>query len=767
MFPLLDAMADELKKEAAVHPKHKEYFGKLRNEAAHLDSVVGSGKATDADKVRHRAVVEKMRILREGHESPPSWVTDFAAHAPDSSSRRSSSGNSPRPSLGWGRPSPPPNWNHSWSQHAQDAADASRRASHSSARRAVGGLAAAAVAIPAALAVGKALHNYNTRERKQESASFYGKKKHAAEEKKPRRINFEARYGGKRAVGVLGGSILGGIGGMALGHMVHPELTALGGMLGTPLGAVVGAEGGEALSHFFKKEAAKFNSGSLLDQFDTPKNDKKTANPGHLESAKMAAVTAENVKEVASRIGERFPDLKIIRSVLQAGSSTPVPLAERLKSYKYWKATGKLPSGSARGGSFRGFTPGAHDMAHVHTNEPVTLFSGGTEPGLAQALRNPRTALDHKHLIPGELELPNRGLYASEESEASKYRGRGRIPGAPAIAEITVPRKKVVGQIVPGSGRRVENEVVLPSENLMPSSIIRPFAAKTAAMFDELMKAAAKFNSGSLLDQVGRPKERVLPASAPNPTFKVKQSFATSQYSGGLGPGPLVNYASRIPPFRVSPIRKESGVSTEEKKTAGAKETVIKILKPAVEWMDEVHGSLPRMRMERIRESLHTRNKAIHELPHLRDLEKKEHEAAHHATGKDKWKTGPAEKTVDRMRFGLYSARKGLPDQIKEYREAAATTKRARTQAAVGTGALAVPAAGAMVLAAPHKETKKTAAMLDELIKLNGMAATPPSKLYQTQRVGAPKATAAPGPSIAQMAKPVGFGMPLPGTAKV
>jgi hypothetical protein len=43
---------------------------------------------------------------------------------------------------------------------------------------------------------------------------------------------------------------------------------------------------------------------------------------------------------------------------------------------------------------------------------------------------------------------------------------------------------------------------------------------------------------------------------------------------------------------------------------------------------------------------------------------------------------------------------------------------------------------------------------------------TPKGRLNQSMQVGAPKMTAPPGPSIAQISKPVGYGRPLPGATK-
>jgi len=46
------------------------------------------------------------------------------------------------------------------------------------------------------------------------------------------------------------------------------------------------------------------------------------------------------------------------------------------------------------------------------------------------------------------------------------------------------------------------------------------------------------------------------------------------------------------------------------------------------------------------------------------------------------------------------------------------------------------------------------------------VALTPMGQLRSTQRIGRPKVTAPPGPSIADVSKPHGFGKPLPGAAK-
>jgi hypothetical protein len=54
----------------------------------------------------------------------------------------------------------------------------------------------------------------------------------------------------------------------------------------------------------------------------------------------------------------------------------------------------------------------------------------------------------------------------------------------------------------------------------------------------------------------------------------------------------------------------------------------------------------------------------------------------------------------------------------------------------------------------------------EETAKMGAAGLTPLGRLNSAKAIGAPKTTAAPGPSIAQIAKPKGFGMPLSGAKK-
>lgn len=50
--------------------------------------------------------------------------------------------------------------------------------------------------------------------------------------------------------------------------------------------------------------------------------------------------------------------------------------------------------------------------------------------------------------------------------------------------------------------------------------------------------------------------------------------------------------------------------------------------------------------------------------------------------------------------------------------------------------------------------------------KLGGVPTTPAGRLANSKRIGAPRVTPPPGPSIAQISKPVGYGKPVAGAAK-
>lgn len=64
------------------------------------------------------------------------------------------------------------------------------------------------------------------------------------------------------------------------------------------------------------------------------------------------------------------------------------------------------------------------------------------------------------------------------------------------------------------------------------------------------------------------------------------------------------------------------------------------------------------------------------------------------------------------------------------------------------------------------KQGSLMSSMLDEMLKLNGMATTPKGRLHSSQIVGQPKESDPDGPSTSSLSKPYGYGHTQPGTAK-
>lgn len=105
------------------------------------------------------------------------------------------------------------------------------------------------------------------------------------------------------------------------------------------------------------------------------------------------------------------------------------------------------------------------------------------------------------------------------------------------------------------------------------------------------VKEAFGTTGGYLHRQLGQPKLKPKKAGPPDKGFQVKQggpepedvefgdetdevkqAFRESQYSGGTGPAPFSNYASRIPPFTSPPLSKSGGPKPPKgkvKKAAG------------------------------------------------------------------------------------------------------------------------------------------------------------------------------------------------------
>jgi len=150
-----------------------------------------------------------------------------------------------------------------------------------------------------------------------------------------------------------------------------------------------------------------------------------------------------------------LPSLKkLYRSTFNPSVAQDVPLGTRLKSYKRWKETGRLPQLEGEGLS------SGRSYPYERSNEPITLYSGGTEAGFRHGARQADAGFPGRFLIPGETKATSRGMWATrpqatprgvantrETSEmyARMAAGQSSIDrSAPTVAKITVPRKHVV-----------------------------------------------------------------------------------------------------------------------------------------------------------------------------------------------------------------------------------------------------------------------------------------------------------------------------------
>ncbi len=521
--------------------------------------------------------------------------------------------------------------------------------------------------------LGKSPKGYGTKEGKREARVKYDKPRKEytkganpgdlespklaamADELEKEAVNLAAlknmSYMGKR---LAGGAALGAAGGAAAG-------AAAGGEGGRLKGALKGALGGAALGgaagYAAPRMAAHMKGGASLGQ--AAKN--------------VGSEGSQQLREGAKTLGERA-----LRPVKRLKSRRAVTQAEKLKG----KNLDSL-AGAETAEALKEVSP--ETLKQIKSSITPEMAARGMNPEAAFTLlsRGARGGEDAATAIARQVrEAAGAGVAGTPivrsgpeavtniARRAVKPAPRGRTmmmtsppPGALKVASVLEPQ--VLEQMKEHLGDALEGEQTMPQKQI--SSVRK--------LIDHFRKKAEA--TPYLLDQIGEPKVRPLPAEAPNPKHRVKQAmipgagqfaktlkqgageaakklkqhqsvgvpkmkaptvkplsikvgFAESQYSGGTGPGPFTNYASRIPPFVVPPLNQKTS---------------------------------------------------------------------------------------------------GPPGEVDD------------------------------------KKKSKTAAMADELAKLNAVT-SPQSQLGKAQRVGATRATAPPGPSIQQIAKPVGYGRAQPGTTK-
>jgi len=158
---------------------------------------------------------------------------------------------------------------------------------------------------------------------------------------------------------------------------------------------------------------------------------------------------------------DSLPELKrAYRRHLQVSEAPTIPLATRLESYKYWKRTGKVPALVERGGKWDLDTTKHRLADYVRSNEPITLYSGGSVKDLHKAVKDPKAFTNTRSVLPGSARAQSRTLWATPQKDSAEtYARAGRTLGdwaadsPPAVARVTLPKKYVSTR---GSGEEVQ-----------------------------------------------------------------------------------------------------------------------------------------------------------------------------------------------------------------------------------------------------------------------------------------------------------------------
>lgn len=162
------------------------------------------------------------------------------------------------------------------------------------------------------------------------------------------------------------------------------------------------------------------------EKYDTPKDDTQTANPGKLESPKMASAFAEELHGVLGKIASRAGTRAILHGTLRASSLTPEQLQHALggrESVKqlYERAANKAMAESSKPSLFRKADLLGEQLAGVHSvGHPLFPHGSGVQRMMMESGYS-----GHYPSMPAELELEKKffseGKYAAfDGSESSK-----------------------------------------------------------------------------------------------------------------------------------------------------------------------------------------------------------------------------------------------------------------------------------------------------------------------------------------------------------
>ncbi len=275
----------------------------------------------------------------------------------------------------------------------------------------------------------------------------------------------------------------------------------------------------------------------------------------------------------------------------------------------------------------------------------------------------------------------------------------------------------------------------------------------------------------------------------------VKTAFARSQYAGGGGGG-SPKYTSVIPAFTSPPV-KTAGPPSEDK---GKEASASKVVKDGLDGVRTITNDLAAKEAKKRRTDVAVGLGALGTVAAgtavgtklLNDRDNKD-------KGSNKSKTAgltdtasEARAKVDEGKPGLLKAMllgefatgdhkfsKGTQKALVNARRDPRTYSNLRGMATLESRDKRVGAHKGLdrkkdhtILSAAKEgltrgafRKESMAAMRDELEKLNNVQ-DPQAQLSKHQGIGIPKTTAPPGPSIQQVAKPVGFGTPIAGATK-
>ena len=182
--------------------------------------------------------------------------------------------------------------------------------------------------------------------------------------------------------------------------------------------------------------------------------------------------------------GELRKTINKIMKVPEAHGSIEIPLADRLKSYKHWKKSGKLPgvtewypAKKGPGGFPEGLPVvdtsrriGGTGIPYEASDELVRVFHGTSEKGIAPTLSGRATNYiaeptfgKKRAVIPGQLGMHTKGSFWSTNPEEAAFYAAGA--DKPRLIEALVPKRRILTSQHARTGQGMPSgEVIVPGE---------------------------------------------------------------------------------------------------------------------------------------------------------------------------------------------------------------------------------------------------------------------------------------------------------------